>query len=421
MRRRVVLVVLLMAVLGIAAPAAVVVIRAQTGYGAGEELLAHQLWPQARERLASYLWLHPHDAQARLLMADAFAKDEGLPAAEGASKAIECLAAIPDDSPLAAEARFRQGGFYFLILNKPARAEELLRKSIDLGGGLQAYRLLWSLLSFTGRSERSEDVFWRVYELSSDDQRPLQLRDWYLHQFFPLTANEYLDRMMGILAPGESPTRTTESRRYIRLREREPEAPVTHAAVAQWCQEERDPEFAIHLLEAAAKELPAAESDPFFLSVSIATHLDLGQFKEAEAAFRRWPDHDRGHAYWKWRAIVLDDVQNQPAQALEAYDQALQLWPGPVDWQLCHRKAGCLARAGRSDEAEATRQRVTELKSLLKSEAQDRLRAAVGLLNDPVPLAEVAEFYRKLGREREADCWEKHIQRLQGHAAGQPQ
>jgi tetratricopeptide (TPR) repeat protein len=166
---------------------------------------------------------------------------------------------------------------------------------------------------------------------------------------------------MGILAPNEGATRTTESRRYLRFREREPEAAVSHVAVAQWFQEERDPEFAARLLDAAAKEFPSAKSDPFFLSVSIATHLDLGQFDAAQASFRRWPENDRGHAYWKWRAIILDDALGQYEEALAAYDQALALWPGPADWRLRHRQAGCLARLRRPEESAAMIDRIGRL------------------------------------------------------------
>jgi tetratricopeptide (TPR) repeat protein len=419
MRKRILAIVLLVVIVGVALPTGVVVIRAQSGFSAAQGLLAYQLWPQARERLASYLWLHPHDGQARLLMAEAFAKDDALPSDEAASQAIDCLAQIPDSSPLAAEARLRQGALCFLVLQKPGRAEQLVRKSLELklSGDFPSYQLLWTLLNFTGRSDDTEEIFWRVYELSSDDQRPFVLREWYMNQFFPLTANEPLDRRMGILAPDEEATRTTESRRYVRFREREPDAVVNHVAVAQWFQVERDPEFAARLLDAAAKEFPAATSDPFFLSVSIATQLDLGQFEAAHASFRQWPENDRGHAYWKWRAIILDDALGQYQEALAAYDRALSLWPGPADWRLRHRQAGCLARLRRPEESAAMIDRIGRLKELMSVESHERLRTALGSLDDPEQLIVVADFYRQLGRDREADCWKEHIQRLQARVA----
>jgi tetratricopeptide (TPR) repeat protein len=222
---------------------------------------------------------------------------------------------------------------------------------------------------------------------------------------------------MGILAPHESPARTTESRRYLRFRKREPEAAVNHVAVAQWFQEERDPEFAGGLLDAAAKEFPSARSDPFFLSVSIATQLDLGQFDAAQDSFRRWPENNRGHAYWKWRAIILDDVLGQHEKALAAYGRALALWPGPADWRLRHRQAGCLARLRRAEESAAMIDRIGRLKELMAVESHERVRAALGSLDDPERLSVVADFYRQLGRDREAVCWDKHIQRLQARTA----
>ena len=417
MRKRIVLAALAAALLAAALPAALALYRAHSGYRDAEEMFAHQLWPQAREKLESYLWLHPSDGRARLLMAEAFVRDESMPADESASLAIECLAQIGDDSPQAAEGRFREGGFCFLVLQKPGRGEQLLRRSIELGEGLRARHLLWTLLCFSGRADQTEELFWQVYEESPEEERPFRLREWYLTQFSPVEAHEFLDRQMAILAPHEEPTRTTESRRYLRFREREPESPLGHAALAQWCQEERDPEFAVQLLEAAAKAIPEADSDPFFLSVSIAAHLDLGQFDKAQDCFQRWPEDSRGHAYWKWRAAILDDVQHQHAKALDAYDRAIALWPGAIDWQLHYRQSVCLAQLRRLAEAEAAKERVARIKTQMAPEVHDRLRAALRSLENPQQLTEVAQFYRQLGRDREADCWEAIIERLRSQVA----
>jgi tetratricopeptide (TPR) repeat protein len=417
MKRRLAIAIVLVLLLVAGVPTALAVIHAQRGYLAAEELMQQELWPQARDRLQWFLWLHPGDVQARLLLSDAFVKDEALPVDESAQAAIDCLAQIPDSSPLAAEARFREGGFWFLLLQKPSRAEPLLRRAIDLGMGLKAHQLLWTLLHFTGRGAETEEIFWRIYELTPDEERPLVLREWFLREFFPLPTQEPLDHQMLILAPYEAPTRTSESRRYLRIRERDPQSPASHAAVAQWCQEEGDPEFALRLLEAAAKESPSAKSNRFFLSVSIATHLDLGQFEQAEDCFRRWPEQVRDHSYWKWRAIILDDVQGQFDEALAAYDRALSLWPGSADWGLIHRKANCLARLRRAEEAAQVKERAAEIKTLLRDDSQARVRAAIDDLGNPEQLALVAEFYRRLGRDREADCWQQYIMLLETRVA----
>ncbi|MBW3600792.1 MAG: hypothetical protein KY475_26440, partial [Planctomycetes bacterium] len=70
MIKRIVIASLLVVLSGTGISAAVAVMHAQSGLEDAEELLAHQLWPQARERLADYLWLHPNDAQARILLAE---------------------------------------------------------------------------------------------------------------------------------------------------------------------------------------------------------------------------------------------------------------------------------------------------------------------------------------------------------------
>jgi len=416
MIRRVIIALLIVFAIAALAPAGVVVIHAHTGLADAKDLLAHQLWPQARQRLTSYLWLHSRDWEAHVLLAEACAKDSSLPSEEGATQAIHYLARVPDGAPLASLARLQQGRLTFLILQKPTQAEGLLREAIRLGAGLEAHQLLFTILCMTGRAEESEDTFWKVYELSSDDERPLRLRDWYMSQVFPLTANEPLDRVMGLLGPQESPAPLTESRRFLRFREREPQSPIAHAAVAQWCQDEGDPEFADRVLQAAEKELPHVKSNSFYLSVAIATYLDLGQFQRAQEYFQLWPSGHRGQAYWKWRAIIHDDVLHQYEEALAAYERALTMWPGPLDWRLHFRRLGCLARSKKTAEIPAAKEQADRIQGLMDADLHDRLRTAVGSLDDPAKLAEVVEFYRAIRRDREVKCWERHIQRIQGLA-----
>lgn len=407
-KKRIAIIALAVVLLGACAALGAVLVYSHMGLRAAEDLLAHELWPQARERLHDYVWLHPDNDRANLLLAEAYAKDEKLPPKEGATQAIIYLDRIPDSSADAARARLQQAGLYLLVLHQPGRAEKHARKAIDLGGGLLAYQFLWQLLNLTGRAEDSEDVFWRVYELAPDDEKRFHLIEWYVQQFFPTTANEGVDRMMGVVRPDEAPSRTTESGRYIRFREQEPDSVIGHTALAEWCQEEGDPDFAIRLLD-TAKDLPEAKSDPYFLSVSIATCLDLGEFNRAEECFDRWPESNRSHSYWKWRANIFDEVRANNAEALSAYDHALALWPGPADWGLYHRQAACLTRAKKPEEAARAVARADELKQILRSEELDRLLVIVKTSNKPEELVEIAGFYRKLGRGREAACWEKVI------------
>ena len=454
------------------------VLVAQRGLDTGRELMAFELWPQAREKLKNYLWLHPRDGEAQFLMAESYAKDESLPAAEAAAAAIQQLTRISDTHPRAGEARLRQGQLEFLILHRPIHAERSVRQALELGvDELPAQQMLWTLYNATGRGELAEEIFWRLYELSPEGDRPERLREWYLSLFFPATACAELDRQMGILGPDEEPTRTTESRRYLRFRESEPQSLINHAALARWCQLEGDLDFAVRLIDAAIqnknlatdaaalptnpttqptsqnrsdlepaetaspKTVPATASDhlsdsllvaesddairgssnPFYLSTAIGIFLDLGQFDRAKGLFDQWPHADRGHFYWRSRALILDEVLRDHEQALTAYEQALTRWPGPADWRLQFRKAGCLTRLRRTDEADRVREQARQVQSLMVPEAHERLWKALHQVPTPEQLEPLVLFYQTLGRTRETDAWKQIVASLPRQPASQSQ
>ena len=66
------------------------------------------------------------------------------------------------------------------------------------------------------------------------------------------------------------------------------------------------------------------------------------------------------------------------------------------------------------------KERAAETRALLRDDSQARVRAAVDALTDPEKLAEVMQFYRQLGRDREADAWQRYIQRLKKPVAEKP-
>ncbi len=158
--------------------------------------------------------------------------------------------------------------------------------------------------------------------------------------------------------------------------------------------------------------------------------LDLGEHERAEAYFQQWPETDQGHLYWKWRAIIQDEFGNAHEDACKAYERALEIWPGPINWGLrhrkavClakigneqlaalrHRKAVCLAKIGNEQLAAEERKRVIEVKQLMDVDTHERLRKALGSIQE-LEKSGIVGFYRQLGRNREADCWMEQIQRL---------
>lgn len=268
-------------------------------------------------------------------------------------------------------------------------------------------------MDLIGRSDLAEPLFWRVYELAPEEGRALRLREWYMSQFFPVTANIGLERMMGLLGENQPPTAKTEASRYIQFRNAEPDEALSHAALARWFIREGDHKFALKLLDEAAERVHNQRQDPFYLATRIETLIALGEFDQADVCFDEWPEPHGGYEYWKWRAIVLDEVRGQFHQAPRAYDRALSVWPGAVDWRTRARKAACLAHAGDHPAAEAERAAANALEKLVQEDMQIRIRKVLGSLRNPAELEVVADFYEKLGRQREAACWRSEIERLQ--------
>jgi tetratricopeptide (TPR) repeat protein len=340
-------------------------------------------------------------------MAETLFKDEGLTSHSAARQALDYLQQIPDDAPAAAEARTREGIIRLFLEHKPGRAEEALRRAIELDAGLLEPRyMLYKLMDLTGRSNHAESVFWEMYELTPEPEKPGRLREWYMSQFYPLTANPTLDHAMGFLGENEEPTMDTERLRFTDFRNSELDRPIGHALAARWCDVGGDPKTSYDLLVEAEKYLSDKQLvDPFFLATKISTLLNLGMFQEAEACLAVWPEPREGYEFWKWTAVVLDEVRGDHAAAVEAYDRMLGIWPGPADWRTRFRKAACLAAMGKHEQAEQERAQATSIAQLMDNQRQQAIREALGNLDDSRSLLLVAEFYRDLGRPREAASW----------------
>ncbi len=379
--------------------------RIRSARSAAERALTSEQWPEARRLLRRYLWLHSGDARAHLMLAQAYASDPLVSPKESFDGALAQLQHIGDESELAAEARLREARLWFAQALQPAKAERVARRAIELDcNSKDAHRLLWQILDMTNRSDYVEPAFWRVYELSDDDERPLVLRQWFLSQFAPGTANEPLDRALGFLAPTESPDFAVEYRRLARFREVEPDSPIVHASVASWFCRESDPHTALNILREAAK-LPRALDDRFFLATLVHTYVDLGEFQNAQDYLDRWPEPRAGFDIRYLQGILLQEFRRDYVRAARQYELALDDWPGPVVWRVRFRWAQCLERIGESEEAERQRRRAAELQSLLSIENHQRLRKALTDLSDLESLEQVAQFYESIGRPREASCW----------------
>ncbi|MBI3866205.1 MAG: tetratricopeptide repeat protein [Planctomycetia bacterium] len=365
---------------------------------------------EAAKRLQRYLRLYRGDSRARLMLAEALVADDDRPAEDAARDAVAQLERIPDSSPEGAEARTRTGRLLFLILLRPGQAEPLFRRAIELApDALDAHLMLWNLLNVTGRFHLTQPVFWRVYELNSESERPIRLRDWYLSEFGRGSAFAELDRKLGVLAKKDNPSLVSEYDRLRHIRAAEPDWPVGIAALARLLRGEGQKDVARELVQLAP---PEADRDPFFLATRIELAMDEGNFDEAAELFERWPEPHDGYEYWMWRGTIADEIRRDDAEAIAAYDEALRSPLGDTDWQLMSRLAHCLLRAGRADESRSTRDRASQLEKLMERELHQQLRKSFGDLRNPAAVREIIDFYRDLRRDREVAEWSAWLDRI---------
>lgn len=378
------------------------------GLGTAEALAKHGLWSEVHAPLGRYLWLHPSDTRANLLAAEALVRDDSQPLVRRITESLACLARIPDSSPAAVAARIAEARVQLFLRYEPMAASRSLERAIRLEPtSLEAHLLRWKLLELTGRAEDSEDTFWRCFELSPEDQRPLRLREWYVSQFFPLTSTADVDRLMGFRGAPSDPGAAVERRRYQRFRLAEPQEPAPHAALAALFLKENEPELAFEVLDEAAAQMPQErQTNPFILGVVVETLLELGETEHARETFDRWPEPHTGRWYALVQGRVLQEADNDPAAAAAAYATALTTWPGQVDWRTVNRLAGCLARAGETEAAAAERERVQLIQEQIPQERLQSLLDALGRPEAAGVAAEMAVFYRGIHREREAEAWE---------------
>ncbi|MGE5195303.1 MAG: hypothetical protein ACM3U2_22650 [Deltaproteobacteria bacterium] len=379
-------------------------------FAAAQRLLVRGHHRAAKVRLQRYLRLYRSDARARLMLAQAIVADDDRPAEDAARDAVAELALIPDESPCAAEARTRAGRLLFLILLRPGDAEPLFDKAIELKpDALDPCIMLWNLRNVTGRFHLTQALFWRIYDLSADSDRPLRLRDWYLSEFGRGSAFAELDRKLGVLEKDASPSMHSEFDRLRYIRLAQPDWPPGTAALARLLRDEGYRELALQVLELAG---PEALHDPYFIGTRIQLAMDAGDFDEATEWFSRWPEPREGYEYWFFRGTIADEVRRDDAEAIVSYEQALREPLGDTDWQVLNRLAHCLLRSGRIAEARTARERAGQLEKLMEREFHQKLRKAFGDLDNPDSIREIIEFYRKLGRQREVAEWNAWLKRL---------
>ena len=386
----------------------------QRGLGDARRLAKHGLWTEARGAAERYLLLHPREAGANLLFAEALAKDESVPLPQRIGGAVSRLRGVPDTAPEAGAARKAEARVLLFLDRDAFGAERALAAALALDpDDVEAHTLAWKILDLTRRNEDAEPHFQRVLAGTPPSERGAVLRDWYLSQFYPVTSTMDLDGLMGFrLTPADEAT-AVESNRLLGFRGADPDASAANAAMARWFQSKGDLRFALELLDGALAARPEeAASDPFFLGTLVDVLIDLGEMDRAGEVFAGWPEGDRSRSYWLATGRVEQEVRDQPAEGAAAYEEALSSWPGPIDWRTMHRAATCHARAGNGERAAELRSRAGALEGMMDEKVHAGLRKALVRLDNRDLLRELVDFYDKIERPEEAEAWGAFIESL---------
>lgn len=407
--------------LAVAAAVALAVVLAalavwcERGFGQARRLAAHGLWSEAHAAAGRYLLLHPRDTEANLLCAEALAKDDAMPLERRVADAVRCLGRVSDDDPRGSEARKAEARVLLFLWRDAFSAERSLERALARDpDDVEAHYLAWKVLTLTRRHEDAEPHFLAVLGGTPAKEQGKMLREWYFSQFYPVTATTDLDGMMGFRETPADKATEVESNRLFTFRGADPRDPRANAAMARWfVSEEADLPFALDLLDGALAARPEeAHRQPFFMGTLVDVLVDLGEMERAGREFDGWPPAENSRDYWLSRGRVEDEVRGDPAAAAAAYERALAMWPGEIDWRTMNRAATCHARAGDQERAAALRARGGELERLLEEKTQARLRAALVRLDNPEGLREVADFYETIHRPVEAAAWARFIDRL---------
>jgi tetratricopeptide (TPR) repeat protein len=211
---------------------------------------------------------------------------------------------------------------------------------------------------------------------------------------------------MGFLEESGNAAERVVVARLATFQRNEPNSPIILAVNAAHLIQLRDRESALPLLE-RTQATDAARSSDFFLSTWLNLLLELGRLPEAQTWFEAWNGTRSGHLYERTAGRMEQTVYRRDELALQHFDRALNVWPGPMDWSLMHFKAQSLARLGRRQEADQTRARAKQIELLMELPVHQKLRQLLLNLNDPATLREMENFYRALDRSWEADEWSR--------------
>lgn len=389
--------------------------QSSTRLSSARKLIEEGDFLRARNLVKKVLTWSPSNPEANMLLAEAILKDELLEDDHYVELALSHLKKAERSEKFRVDALLHQARIHFLIKIHPFQAEEVLEevRKID-PENYEANYWLWKIYDISNRSHFAQPYAIKAIENSTDELTDRLLRDWYMSQFFPTSANVELKRRLGFLAENALPDARSEADRYMAMIAQEPTKCQGYAALARWFSLEGDHRSAMKWLQDGIDKCDNEESAPFFLSALVTTFLELGKAEEAISVLNLWPENDRSHEYYRLTGITLQDLRQSPEEAIAAFDKAFIVWPGEADWRGRVRKSNCLKILNQLEAAEAERKHSLAVEELMRDEVHADLRAKLKDVETDACRQAMVEFYEKLNCKFEADAWRKRI----GKSAG---
>ena len=356
-------------------------------------------YEEAKSILDRHLKRNPDDTKAKFLLAETMEQMSDFKTVRGAEEIVELLEEIPDDAPEGLKARLRTAQMALTSLNEVHRAEVHAKRALKLDPKNEtASQVIWVIYQLTRRFPILEPYFDTVYEAAKPSERTELMKNWFLSQFRPFALNASFDRKINI-----NPGPASESQRYNFFLDLEPDAPSPRAAGASYYLDASKNKEALELLTAA--NIDRENADDFFLGQLVEAYVGSGEVDEALAEFKKWSGQKDGYMYLRTAAFIADEAEADYDKALDLYQRAMVFWPSPVDLRFRRRYISCLKKAKKPEEAKKVEQELEVVGTWFERGLQERLTAAMRSLPSPVAIDQFVEFYKLIGRDKEAQRW----------------
>ena len=367
--------------------------------------LAKEDFSAARVYSEKSLEIRPGDTKVLLVYAEAVFKDGNLDSEKRVQLALDALSRIPDDSDEGLRARMHEASIHFFDQLKPVKAERALRRALAISTDhTESLNSLMQIFCCTSRETLIEPLFESLVQNSQNRRQTREvLANWFLSQFSLGTYNSKTDPLLRVdgLYQVNIPL---SQKRLLAFRDAEPGQQLPQVALAYWFYIRSDGKQAKLLLDELAPE-QIDLSDPLYLITAVNTYFEVGEIELAATLHQYWKD-ETYFEYWRQKGVIEQDYENDPRQAVDSFQRALTIWPGPIDPSIYFRLETCLKTIGDQENASKYRKLGEEMRNTTSSERIRELQQILleGELNQE-NCEKFVSFYETLGRQIEMQYW----------------